>query len=725
MGSIWPGARSLVAVVGVSVGLFAAASPASAQTGDVGHEGPSYSNTAGPLTAEKPESKLWWNDGFWWANMFDNGSGTYHIFRLDTSTQGWVDTGVRVDPRAGSRADVLWDGTKLYVASRAAPSRLYRFSYNAGADTYSLDAGFPVTITSVKPEALTIAKDSTGQLWATWTQGSPKQVYVNRTTGSDTSWGTPFVLPVAGTTVNGDDISAIVAFGGDSVGVMWSNQNDDNFYFAVHEDAEGDTTWEASVSALGGNNNADDHINLKAAADGRVFAAVKTSQGNLDATLNTLLVRNAATGGWSSHPFGRKRDHHTRPIVLLDEEAGRVHMFATVPEGNGRIYEKTAFLSNPTFPLGLGTLVIDDADNAKMNNATSTKQNLNATTGLVVLATNPVTERYWHHYDPLGGEPPPPPPPPTNTAPTATAGSASTTAGTPVGITLRGSDAEQCELSFAVTAQPTHGTLGSLGNASCTTGSPNRDTATVTYTPDAGYEGPDSFQFTVNDGSLTSGAATVSITVDAEPEPGSGISFVSASSAANAMAKTLTIPAPAAVTAGNVLLAAIDVRGGPAITAPAGWTFVRMDANGTVIRQAVYWKVATSAEPASYTWTFSASQAAAGGIAAFEGVDTANPIDAHGGQVNASSKSITAPSITTTVANAMVAGFFGTGPATTVTPPAGMTERWEAVSTAGTYKATSEAATALQASAGATGTRIATAANAGANVGQLVALRPA
>ena len=48
--------------------------------------------------------------------------------------------------------------------------------------------------------------------------------------------------------------------------------------------------------------------------------------------------------------------------------------------------------------------------------------------------------------------------------------------------------------------RPAHGTLS--GTA------PN-----LTYTPAANYNGPDSFTFTVNDGTVDSAAATVSITV--------------------------------------------------------------------------------------------------------------------------------------------------------------------------------------------------------------------
>ena len=43
-------------------------------------------------------------------------------------------------------------------------------------------------------------------------------------------------------------------------------------------------------------------------------------------------------------------------------------------------------------------------------------------------------------------------------------------------------------------------------------------------------------------------------------------------------------------------------------------------------RPAVF-DVAAGGDPSSWTWTFSASRAAAGGIVGYSGVDTANPID--------------------------------------------------------------------------------------------------
>ena len=73
-------------------------------------------------------------------------------------------------------------------------------------------------------------------------------------------------------------------------------------------------------------------------------------------------------------------------------------------------------------------------------------------------------------------------------------------------MTLSASDIDGDSLSFAVATQPTHGTLSGTG-------------ASLTYTPNSGYAGPDSFTYTANDGTVDSNVAVVTITVIATNRP--------------------------------------------------------------------------------------------------------------------------------------------------------------------------------------------------------------
>ena len=89
-----------------------------------------------------------------------------------------------------------------------------------------------------------------------------------------------------------------------------------------------------------------------------------------------------------------------------------------------------------------------------------------------------------------------------NNTPIANAQSATTAEDTAKAITLTGSDADGDPLTHNVTTAPAHGALSGAA--------PN-----LTYTPAANYNGADSFTFTVNDGKVSSAAATVRIAVSA------------------------------------------------------------------------------------------------------------------------------------------------------------------------------------------------------------------
>jgi hypothetical protein len=103
-----------------------------------------------------------------------------------------------------------------------------------------------------------------------------------------------------------------------------------------------------------------------------------------------------------------------------------------------------------------------------------------------------------------------------NQPPTANAQAVSTDRDTAVGITLSGADPDSPSLSFSIVSGPSHGSVGPLGAATCTpNGAGVTCTAPVTYTPAAHVTGTDSFTFQVNDSSLNSPKATVTITVNA------------------------------------------------------------------------------------------------------------------------------------------------------------------------------------------------------------------
>lgn len=370
-------------------------------------------------TYGKSESKLWWNDGLWWGYLWNPATNQYEIYRFEAATQNWTATHVAVDVRSTSRADVLWDGRYLYIAShyystRPGPtsvlnvSQLFRFSYAPAAKQYTLDDGFPVDINDSKTETLTLDKDSTGQLWITWVEDG--KVMINRTLGNDLTWGDPFVLPVQGGDTDPDDISALAAFGGNQIGVMWSNQRDSTNYFAVHRDGDADEVWQAREVALSGAGIGpivDDHLNLKASCQsGDLYAAAVTNLAG-GASTSIFVLQRSAAGIWTPHAFATSSLNHSRPMLALDEENQRLYVFArSTDTGPGWVYMKSANLNDLVFPEGLGTPILQSATDIDITNPASTKQCVNPTTGILVLAADKDSRYYLHNrIDILGSAP--------------------------------------------------------------------------------------------------------------------------------------------------------------------------------------------------------------------------------------------------------------------------------------------------------------------------------
>ena len=134
---------------------------------------------------------------------------------------------------------------------------------------------------------------------------------------------------------------------------------------------------------------------------------------------------------------------------------------------------------------------------------------------------------------------------PVNDAPVGNDRTIATQVGTPVTVTLTGSDLDGDALRFAIATPAQNGTI---------TGVPPR----VTYTPAQGYVGADSFTFTVFDGQVLSAPATVTLNVRLVNRP------------PTALPQTVVATEDTPI---EILLAGLDPDGDPlelTITSPPG-----------------------------------------------------------------------------------------------------------------------------------------------------------
>jgi hypothetical protein len=353
----------------------------------------SYGQKDFAATRDKAQSKLWWNDGSWWAVMINPYYSEVHIFEL--ADGNWRDTGVFVDGRAVSSADVVWTGSKLYIASRTSTGDLLlqRYTYGAGR-TWTPVSATPERIAAGGGQSLTIGVDTQDRVWASWV--TQNRVWISSSKPGGTGWGTP-INPAGGDGAHDDDATAITAISG-RIGVLWSNQSNGSFQWMSRADTAPPAQWDAAQVVVQGANLADGHINFAVSPTGDLYAAVKTSLGDsgepLASPLIEVLHRDPA-GSWSKTTAATVDNQMTRAQLMITKDGKYLLLAASSPQNGGSVYFKLATTANLRFAPGKGTLLIG-WEGATINDATTTRDPIDPAVPLVVLASDSAYARYYH-----------------------------------------------------------------------------------------------------------------------------------------------------------------------------------------------------------------------------------------------------------------------------------------------------------------------------------------
>jgi hypothetical protein len=364
--------------------------------------------TVNAPTRHKNQSKIFFAHGDWWGVLQEPISREARIHRLDWSTQRWHDTGVVVDERPYARADVLFADDVLYVASGGSSDspvhavRIVAFTIDPATMTWDPIPDLPVVVSSAGVESPLIDRTSSGVLWVSYIAAG--RLLVVHSEDDIHRWTQPFVPNVARTKVETDQVGMTVV--GDELLLLWSHQEDEAIYATSHRDGDSDDAWTEATTVVAGFMTADNHLNVRTLPDGRVFAVIKTSLDTVPASQpgwDQVLLLDRTDGRWSRHQVGQIRDGHTRPIVVLDTEHDEALVFATAPTRGGAILFKHSSFDDIRFPVGRGEVAIAADGLLEINDATSTKQPVDASTGLVVLASDNPTGRYVHLAASLGG----------------------------------------------------------------------------------------------------------------------------------------------------------------------------------------------------------------------------------------------------------------------------------------------------------------------------------
>ena len=206
------------------------------------------------------------------------------------------------------------------------------------------------------------------------------------------------------------------------------------------------------------------------------------------------------------------------------------------------------------------------------------------------------------------------------------------------------------------------------------------------------------------------------------PPSRAGADIVGTTSAQTPNASSIELGTPTEVRAGDLLVAAIEVRGKPSITAPAGWRRIRIDGDDATVALATYVRVAGTDEPANHRWVVSRPGTIVAILVAVRGASTDAIADA-AGRSDAKQAAIPAPGGAADEDASLVLAIFGAARATSITAPSPMSEVDEAISSSGRYKATLEIS-AGAADRGSINGLWAAAGGRSSTVSQLLVIRP-
>lgn len=174
--------------------------------------------------------------------------------------------------------------------------------------------------------------------------------------------------------------------------------------------------------------------------------------------------------------------------------------------------------------------------------------------------------------------------------------------------------------------------------------------------------------------------------VGARPaEAAVAIAFRSQTSAttSNTQQFTIDINKPAGLQSGDLLVAAIasgHYTNTATLAGPAGWS--RLDGqHSQYLDTAIFYKIATGAESATYTFTSDVQERMVGIISAYSGVNTATPFLDFGSNLPPSGTVRTTPSAAVIGTGAWLLSVFSQDLGASWTPPAGDTQRASTVNT--------------------------------------------
>ncbi len=304
-------------------------------------------------TETKPQSKLWFARGHWWAWLpVQGGSSVWKRraegWQRETALDAWLQQApgyadvwaqgdevwaTLVGPRSLSFAHLSFDPEAQRYVAREHPV-VWPVAAPAGPEPSWLarrQSRFRSAVRTRAIESATLAREASGRWWIAWDEGDAIWARASRDP-EGAEWSAPFAVSAAVGAIGRDDLGAIFPAAG-GIGIIWTDQKRDAFFFRLHRDGQPREAWEPVESLARGEgggsgaHTANDHVHATTAPDGTAYVVTKTSRYQPGEPLLALHVRSS-DGAWSTlpyAPFSRARTP-SRPIVVLGSAPARAEL---------------------------------------------------------------------------------------------------------------------------------------------------------------------------------------------------------------------------------------------------------------------------------------------------------------------------------------------------------------------------------------------------------------
>lgn len=268
-------------------------------------------------TTDKPQSKLWFMDGCWWA-ILPRSAGPSLWQRTNNGWKEYTEVCSALTGVPG-RADV-WANKHVITAVGVNKSSLTIFRLEKKTLATQLHWNAYVLAVLNPPfdtdeiETATVAQDHTGIWWVAAVASAKVCVWSSSADGKQ--WSKPGVLADG---IAKDDICA-VALVPEGIGFIWSDQIHESVNIRVHEDGRQVNDWNKTATIDSGNHTSDDHLNTALSSNGTLWLVSKNSLDETGKPQLSLHVRSAK-GTWKNFPYAVLESDRkpSRPRIITTE----------------------------------------------------------------------------------------------------------------------------------------------------------------------------------------------------------------------------------------------------------------------------------------------------------------------------------------------------------------------------------------------------------------------